>query len=87
MLIMRCTKKCVLYHKSDLRCNSEVKYMKQNLTLAKCLWFKLLYSHKVNFFVKHGAQEMFHTDIQKNPAALSHPNGKETAEHHWIKTT
>ena len=87
MQIMRYTKKCVLYHTSQVHCKSEVNYMKQNLTLAKCLCFKLLCSHKVNFFVKHSIQEMFHIDIQKSPAVLPHPNAEETAEHHWTKTS
>ena len=42
---------------------------------------------KSSFFVKHGAQKIIHTSIKKNPGALPHLNAKETAEHHWIKTT
>ena len=73
MLILKCTKKCELYHKSQVHCNSEVNCMKENLILANCLWFKLLCYHKVNFLVKRGIQEKFQTNIQKNPAGPPPP--------------
>ena len=87
MLIVRCTIKCLLYRKSEVCCNSEVNCMKENLTLAKCLWSKLLCSHKVKFGKTWCSRNVSYRRSKKNPSALPHPNAKETAEHHWIKTT